>query len=135
MTYSNYATKLNNDTNLIQQLLTSLENIDLESSWEGNASKKQITNLRTILTDKNTQLHNIDDLTSALLLIDEYDNEKKLVKEYETNINNLNREDPNYQEKNPNTRDNINLYLYLLISSLTGIILLIVSFIKEKKQA
>lgn len=98
MTYSNYATKLNNDTNLIQQLLTSLENIDLESSWEGNASKKQITNLRTILTDKNTQLHNIDDLTSALLLIDEYDNEKKLVKEYETNINNLNREDPNYQE-------------------------------------
>ena len=98
MTYSNYATKLNNDTNLIQQLLTSLDNIDLESSWEGNASKKQITNLRTILTDKNTQLHNIDDLTSALLLIDEYDNEKKLVKEYETNINNLNREDPNYQE-------------------------------------
>ena len=83
MTYSNYATKLNNDINLIQQLLTSLENIDLESSWEGNASKKQITNLRTILTDKNTQLHNIDDLTSALLLIDEYDNEKKLVKEYE----------------------------------------------------
>ena len=44
MTYSNYATKLNNDTNLIQQLLTSLDNIDLESSWEGNASKKQITN-------------------------------------------------------------------------------------------
>ncbi len=97
MTYSNYATKLNNESNLIESLLTSLNTIDFDSSWTGNAATKQISNLEKILTDKNIQLHNIEDLTSVLLLIDEYDNEKKLVKEYDININNLNKEDPNYQ--------------------------------------
>ena len=86
----------------IQQLLTNIDNIDLESSWKGNASKKQIRNLRTILTDKNIQLHNIDDLTSALLLLDEYDSEKKLANEYQININNLNTQDKNYQQNKDN---------------------------------
>lgn len=97
MTYSNYATKINNETNIIEQILTSISQIELYSSWEGDASKKQLTNLTNILNDKNTQLHNLEDLTSVLLLLDEYDSEKKLTKEYETNINNLNTEDPNYQ--------------------------------------
>ena len=98
MTYSNYATKLNNESNLINSLLESLNNINFDSSWEGNAATKQITDLEKILTEKNIQLQNTEELTSALLLIDEYDNEKKLVKEYETNINNLNKEDLNYQD-------------------------------------
>ena len=97
MTYSNYATKINNETNIIEQILTSISQIELYSSWEGDASKKQLTNLTNILNDKNTQLHNLEDLISVLLLLDEYDSEKKLTKEYETNINNLNTEDPNYQ--------------------------------------
>lgn len=97
MTYSNYATKINNETNIIEQILTSISQIEIYSTWEGNASKKQLTNLTNILNDKNTQLHNLEDLTSVLLLLDEYDSEKKLTKEYETNINNLNTEDPNYQ--------------------------------------
>lgn len=98
MTYANYATKLSNTKTTIEQILTNISEIDLESSWEGNAAKKQLNNLKTILTEKNTQLHNIDDLTGALLLVDEYDSEKKLANEYQTNINNLNTEDPNYQE-------------------------------------
>lgn len=97
MTYSSYASKITNDKNTIQQLLDSIANIDLETSWEGNAAKKQITNLTTILTDSKIQLNYLDDLSSALPLIDEYDNEKKLIKEYETNISNLNTEDTNYQ--------------------------------------
>lgn len=98
MTYANYATKINNTKTTIEQILTNISEIDLESSWEGNAAKKQITNLKTILTEKSTQLNNLDDLSSALLLMDEYDSEKKLANEYQTNINNLNTEDPNYQE-------------------------------------
>lgn len=97
MTYSSYASKINNEKNTIQQLLDSIANIDLETSWEGSAAKKQLTNLTTILTDSKTQLHYLDNLSAALPLIDEYDNEKKLIKEYETNINNLNKEDKNYQ--------------------------------------
>lgn len=112
MTYSNYATKINNESNLINSLLTSLNNINFDSSWEGSAATKQITNLEKILADKNIQLHNLEDLTSVLLLIDEYDNEKKLVKEYETNINNLNKEDPNYQ-------DNVNRLVSLKNKSVT----------------
>lgn len=97
MTYSSYASKINNEKNTIQQLLDSIANIDLETSWEGSAAKKQITSLTTILTDSKTQLHYLDDLSAALPLIDEYDNEKRLIKEYETNISNLNKEDKNYQ--------------------------------------
>lgn len=97
MTYSNYASKINSNKSTLQQLLDSISNIDLDTSWEGNAAKKQIINLTTILTDSKTQLNYLDELASALPLIDEYDNEKKLIKEYETNINNLNKEDTNYQ--------------------------------------
>lgn len=104
MTYSNYATKLNNETQTTEQILSNISKIDILSSWEGNAAKKQSSNLTNLLNDKNIQLHNIDELTSALLLIDEYDNENKLIKEYQTNINNLNTQDPNYQ----NNKDNLN---------------------------
>ena len=97
MTYSNYASKISSNKTTLQQLLDSISNIDFETSWEGNAAKKQIISLTTILTDSKTQLNYLDDLTTVLPLIDEYDNEKKLIKEYETNINNLNREDKNYQ--------------------------------------
>ncbi len=104
MTYSNYATKLNNEAQTTEQILSNISKIDILSSWEGNAAKKQSSNLTNLLNDKNIQLHNIDELTSALLLIDEYDNENKLIKEYQTNINNLNNQDPNYQ----NNKDNLN---------------------------
>ena len=97
MTYSNYASKISSNKTTLQQLLDSISNIDFETSWEGNAAKKQIISLTTILTDSKTQRNYLDDLTTVLPLIDEYDNEKKLIKEYETNINNLNREDKNYQ--------------------------------------
>jgi hypothetical protein len=98
MTYSNYATKLNNGSNLIEQILSNISEIDLFSSWEGNAAKKQIANLNNLLNNKSIQINNLEQLTSVLLLLDEYDNEKKLSNEYQTNINNLNTEDPNYQE-------------------------------------
>ena len=102
MTYSNYATKLNNDTNIIEKLLTNISQMDLDTTWEGNAAKKQLTNLRNLLNDKNIQIQNLETLSSVLLILDEYDNEKKLANEYQTNINNLNTSDPNYQTNKDN---------------------------------
>lgn len=102
MTYSNYATKLNNEKNIIEQLLSNIAQIDLDTSWKGNAAKKQLTNLTNLINDKNIQIENLETLSSILLIIDEYDNEKKLVNEYQTNINNLNTEDPNYQTNKNN---------------------------------
>lgn len=55
MTYSNYATKLNNNSNIIQQLLTNIDNIDLESSQEGNASKKQIEEKLSNITTRYSE--------------------------------------------------------------------------------
>lgn len=43
--------------------------------------------------------------------------------------------DPNYQPDNPQTGDDIYLYVYLLGGSLIGIILLIISFIMNKKES
>lgn len=83
MTYSTYATKLNTDTSSITNLLTGITSIDFDSSWKGDAATKQITNLEKILTD-NTHIHNLENLASTLSILDKYDNEKKLINEYES---------------------------------------------------
>lgn len=41
----------------------------------------------------------------------------------------------NYEENNPQTIDNINLYVYLLIGSFIGLILLVITLILNKKRA
>jgi len=66
--------------------------------------------------------------------------EKNVPKGYEVTINNKNNNfiivniDPEYTEKNPSTFDNINLYFYLLFSSIIGVILVITSIILQKKH-
>ena len=42
--------------------------------------------------------------------------------------------DSNYKEENPKTLDDIKLYFYILIGSLVGIILLVISIFKNKKN-
>lgn len=65
--------------------------------------------------------------------------ERNIKPGYTVSISNQSRnfiivnKDTNYQEENPYTIDNINLYFYLLIVSIIGIILLITSFFIQKK--
>jgi len=66
--------------------------------------------------------------------------ERNIPEGYNVTITNNNRNfiiintDPDYEEMPPQTGDNINLYFYLLFSSIIGFVLLIVSLIIQNKK-
>lgn len=98
MTYSRYADKINEHTSDLNDLITNISSIDFESSWEGTAFTKQISDLKKLINENDNQITYLNELSAVLVMIDEYDSEKKLAREYEININNLNTQDPDYQQ-------------------------------------
>ncbi len=98
MTYSSYADKINKHTVDLNDIISNISSIDFESSWEGTAFTKQINDLKKLINENDNQITYLNELAAVLVMIDEYDSEKKLAKEYEININNLNPQDPDYQQ-------------------------------------
>ena len=98
MAYSGYASRVNSGKENIDSLSSAIVAIDIESSWSGNASTKQVTNLENVLAGLKEQSSYLGSLASALELIDEYDNYKKSEERYQNTINNLNTESSSYQK-------------------------------------
>lgn len=97
MAYGVYASRINSSKQNIDSLYSSINAININSSWSGDASSKQTTNLETVLNGLKEQISYLDSLASALELIDEYDTNKKNEESYQSTLNNLNSESESYQ--------------------------------------
>ena len=97
MAYGVYASRINSSKQNIDSLYSSINAININSSWSGDASSKQTTNLETVLNGLKEQISYLDSLASALELIDEYDKNKKNEESYQSTLNNLNSESESYQ--------------------------------------
>lgn len=105
------------------------ENIEIEIYKDGNLVFNET------LSSKNnwTYKWNAEDNGSEWYVV-----ERNIPENYNVSILNNKRNFTiintkiNYEETNPQTSDNINIYFYLLISSFICLILLLISFIKKK---
>jgi len=73
MAYSGIASTIDGYRGTLSSGVNNLDQIDLDSSWEGSAHSKQKTNLDDIVTAYGTQFTQLESLTSAMVKIDEYD--------------------------------------------------------------
>ena len=108
------------------------ESIDIEIYEDGNL----FSSLSLSSENNWTYTWTTDDDGSSWTVV-----ERNIKEGYNVTIQSKNKNfyitntDPNYKEENPSTRDNIKLYLYLFISSLIGIILLVISLFNKKKYS
>ena len=98
MAYSGYGSRISNNKTNIDSLSSSIEAIDIESSWSGTAATKQVTNLETVLSALKEQSAYLSSLISVCTMIDEYDNSKRDEEKYQNYMNNLDTEAANYQK-------------------------------------
>ena len=108
------------------------ESIDIEIYEDGTLVESKI-----LSSDNNwTYTWTTDDDGSTWTVV-----ERNVKEGYNVSIQTKNKNfyitntDPTYQEENPSTGDNIKIYLYLFISSLLGIILLVISLFNKKKYS
>ena len=108
------------------------ESIDIEIYEDGTLVESKI-----LSSDNNwTYTWTTDDDGSTWTVV-----ERNVKEGYNVSIQTKNRSfyivntDPTYQEENPSTGDNIKIYLYLFVSSLLGIILLVISLFNKKKYS
>lgn len=108
------------------------ESIDIEIYEDGTLVESKI-----LSSDNNwTYTWTTDDDGSTWTVV-----ERNVKEGYNVSIQTKNKNfyitntDPTYQEENPSTGDNIKIYLYLFISSLLGIILLVISLFVKKKHS
>ena len=98
MAYSGYVNRVNTCKENIDSLSSAMLAVDIESSWSGNASTKQVTNLENVLNGLKEQNSYLGSLAAALELIDQYDDSKRDEARYQSTINNLNSESSSYQK-------------------------------------
>ena len=108
------------------------ESIDIEIYEDGTLVESKI-----LSSDNNwTYTWTTDDDGSTWTVV-----ERNVKEGYNVSIQTKNRSfyivntDPTYQEENPSTGDNIKIYLYLFVSSLLGIILLVISSLVQRKNS
>ena len=108
------------------------ESIDIEIYEDGTLVESKI-----LSSDNNwTYTWTTDDDGSTWTVV-----ERNVKEGYNVSIQTKNRSfyivntDPTYQEENPSTGDNIKIYLYLFVSSLLGIILLVISSLIQRKNS
>ena len=77
MAYRGYGSRVSSCNQNIDSLSSAIKAIDIESSWSGNASTKQCTNLENVLTGLEEQSSYLEALANALSLIDDYDTNKR----------------------------------------------------------
>lgn len=97
MAYSGYGSMVSSCKQNFGNISSAISAIDIESSWSGKAANKQNTNLETVLTALKEQNSYMESLSSALSLIDDYDNNKRNEESYQNALNNLDSSSPTYQ--------------------------------------
>lgn len=98
MAYSGYASSVNSGKENIDSISSAIVAIDIESSWSGNASTKQVTNLENVLAGAKEQSAYLASLASAMGMIDEYDNYKSSEERYQSILYNLDSNSSTYQK-------------------------------------
>ena len=98
MAYSSYASKIDSGSKDLEGNISNLESVDLTSVWEGTAATKQINNIEKVITAYYSEISQLSSLSSALNLIDQYDEAKSYYESALNNRNKLNSEADNYQE-------------------------------------
>lgn len=96
MSYSGYASNIDSGVSTLKNSISSISSIDFSSCWQGNASTKQMSNLDKVINSFNIQVEQMNSLSSALRLIDDYDAAKDKYESALNNRNSLNEEDDNY---------------------------------------
>ena len=97
MAYSSYASNLNSSKQSIDVLSGSMNAVDISSSWSGDAYNKQSSNVEDVLSGLKVQTQYLSSLSSALSLIDEYDNEKYNESQYQNAMYRLDPESSSYR--------------------------------------
>lgn len=96
MSYSSYISKLKSNKDQISELNENINKIDFASIWEGKAYTKQKDNIKNLNTATKKEVENITNLIDTLTNIDKYDELEKNIKEYQSRLNNLDKDSENY---------------------------------------
>lgn len=96
MSYSGYASNIDSGVSTLKNNISSIDSIDFSSCWQGDASTKQLSNLDEIVSSFNIQVEQMNSLSSALKLIDDYDAAKDKYDRAASNRSLLNKDDDNY---------------------------------------
>lgn len=86
MSYGEYASVASTGASNYETIVTDITGIDFAACWEGPASDKQTTNIKDITDEITNQSSQLNNFSSALNMIDEYDAEKE---KYDAAVNAL----------------------------------------------
>lgn len=108
MSYSQYANTIKDNSNEFSNVSNSIAKIEIDSIWEGPAHDKQKSYLTSLEDAIATQMEQVDALTNALNLIDDYDKSAAKLTSYLDSRKNLNTKSDNYKARYSDLTNSIN---------------------------
>lgn len=98
MSYSDYASTIDGNKSSLSSSISSVNEIDFASVWQGSASDKQRNDLKNLMDALETQVEQLGSLSSAMKLIDDYDSAKKTYDTALNHRNSLDRDGEQFEE-------------------------------------
>lgn len=96
MSYSSYASTIDSNKSSLSTSISSINEIDFASVWQGSAFEKQKSNMQHVIDGLQVQVEQLSSLSKALKLIDDYDDSKETYDTAVNNRNSLDRSAENY---------------------------------------
>lgn len=99
MAYSTYISSIDNSIASFESVKTEIDNIGLDSLWQGNAATKQTDNLENISSALSDQISAMKNLSALMAKIDKYDSILETIARNKETRANLDTEASNYETK------------------------------------